>query len=117
MVTTRITINGSEHVLLTNSAKTGRLNRGVEAVTLRYCVIQNGDRQVRHQKTVDIEWRLKNYTKGQEDYQVKDQVLFLNTAELKTLGDQVKKLVSGAATSRPAERGPVRAENLRQASR
>jgi hypothetical protein len=114
VVTTQIRINGSEHVLLTNSFRTEKI------FTLSYCVIQNSDRMVRHQKTLDIEWRLKKHRKGQEEYQVKDQYLGLDTAEFERLGDQVRNLIgedalhSAHEPATPSEATAERVKVVRQ---
>jgi hypothetical protein len=106
LVTTQIIINGSKHILLTDSFKTEKI------VTLRYCVIQNSDWLVRHQKNLDIEWRLKKHKQGQEEFQVKGQHLFLDTAKLQHLGDEFRNLIGEA--DEPAKPTAERVKLVRQ---
>lgn len=90
IVSTTVTINGSDHVLLTSVDRTEQ-----NPPRLRYTIFQNSDVLVRGEKKVTIEWRLKGYKDGDKSFKVVGQVVMLNTEELKELGGKAAVLAKG----------------------
>jgi hypothetical protein len=100
----QVMANGSPHALST-SYDVGTNN----AVTLRYCLIQNSDIAVRCLKTVTIEWRLKNFAVLPSPlltYHVDGHSLTLNTKELKALIPQLQGLNPEEGIDRPVDALP-----------
>lgn len=89
VISTTITINGADHVLITWFDDTDAGTPG-----LRYTVIQNADRLVRCQKEITVVWRLKGQVKQSGPYTVTPRILQLSTAELKGFGGEVAKLAA-----------------------
>jgi hypothetical protein len=89
VVSTTVTVNGGPHVLWTSS------NNLEKQVALNYYVIQCADRLYRHQKQVDVVWRIVKHKQGDETYHVENRFM-PSTAQLKELLPQLEALSSHA---------------------
>ncbi|HKB02980.1 MAG TPA: hypothetical protein VKD90_12220 [Gemmataceae bacterium] len=87
IVSTTITVNGSDHILLT----TFEINDSLIA-SPKYTVIQNSDRLVHSQKKLTIEWRITGERAKFKPTRVKGQVLLLSADELNQLGGKAAEL-------------------------
>lgn len=86
VVSTTITINGADHVVVTDSILLG------DRQTLTYLVLQNSDRLVRHRKEIEVEWRFSGERPKSVEYVVDGKVMHLPTEALKTLGAGCERL-------------------------
>ena len=93
VVSTKITLNGTEHVLVTNSAIDPNVETRWPLFRLSYTIVQNSHRLVRSQKEVTIEWRLKNHKADEVMPRISGQVVLLTPAEIKQLNVSLKTLV------------------------
>ena len=97
VVTARVTVNDSPHVLWTDVSA----DSSARAVTLRYVVIQNRDLLVRSQKQVDVTWRLPGRTKGHDAFRVEATTMQPTSAELRQLVPGLQQLAEQGKRVRP----------------
>ena len=86
VVSTTVTINGADHVVVTDSILLG------DRQTLTYLVLQNSDRLVRHRKEIEIEWRFSGERPKSVEYVVDGKVMHFPTEALKALGAGCERL-------------------------
>ena len=86
LVSTTITINGTDHLVVADSILLG------DRQTLTYVVLQNSDRLVRHRKEIEVEWRFSGERPKFVEYVVDGKVMQLPTEALKTLGAGCERL-------------------------
>jgi hypothetical protein len=89
VVSTVLTANGGPHVLWTNVIKQNN------EVVLEYFVVHCSDRLYRHQKQVEVTWRIAGHEQGKEAYRVENR-FNPSTAQLKALLPQLEALAKTA---------------------